>query len=207
MHTRFAAPRFGEGPLQLETRNPSSGGRWSCAPLNLLRDLGVLAGNRRKCRRPRRGRSPAWPPRREPPASGVLGTTVWVFARHGLQVEGVGMGAPGLAVHPHGVGQHPRQRQLVSVDTAARCSTRFGAGTVVAPPLKELPTPASRYELPPDTETATSSRRPCFSSQSPSNRWSWSRAGPGQGRGGYRAVAEGVRHGDRCKGGLVRGWA
>ena len=47
------------------------------------------------------------------------------------------MGAPGLAVHPHGFGQHPRQtpRSGPTQRTLWRSSiTRFGGGTSVGPP-------------------------------------------------------------------------
>jgi hypothetical protein len=91
---------------------------------NLLRGLDVLAGNAGMCRRARRGRSPAWPPRREPPASGVREPRIRLAC---LRVGGVGMGAPGLANHPHGVGQRPRQRQQVSENTAAKEAAR-GSG-------------------------------------------------------------------------------
>jgi hypothetical protein len=87
---------------------------------NLLSNLSVLAANAASGgRRARRGRSPARPPGGGRPPPRALRTPARP-AWDGRPADALRWSAPGLADHPHSVGQRPRHRQQVSVATAAR---------------------------------------------------------------------------------------
>jgi hypothetical protein len=85
---------------------------------NLLSDLSVLAPNAASYGVQGAGGLPLGPPA-GPPASRALehpAQSAW----DGLPADALRRSAPGLADHPHGLGQHPRHRQQVSMATAAR---------------------------------------------------------------------------------------
>jgi len=123
---------------------------------NRLRSFGVLAGNAGKVTAGKARAVPRLAPQRGPPASTLVESPAR-STRDGLQADALGGVPRGWPSIPMAWASRPRQRHPVSVNTAARCSTRFGEAPWLHHP--ERTADASQpLRTAADTATATSSR-------------------------------------------------